>query len=81
MQVNGCSFKMRPSLSRFKEQSDAAVEQPEAAQQDGADAGTLKSQKSANPLLGIVTSQRDRFRARCPASYSFLALQTLGVGF
>ena len=52
-------------LCRFRQLSEGAAEQSEAVQQEEADAGAANAPKPANPLLGIVTSQRDRFRARC----------------
>lgn len=38
-------------------------------QQEAADGDKAKAPKSADPLLSIVTSQRDRFRARCAGSH------------
>ena len=59
---------LHAGLSRFQKlPQEAATEQLEAAQQGHADAGAARSQKAADPLLGIVISQRDRFRARCAA--------------
>ena len=51
-------------LSRFKQLSESVTEQLEAVQRDSGGAGQAGQQKPAEPLLGIITSQRDRFRAR-----------------
>ena len=51
-------------LSRFKQLSESATEQLEAVQRDNGGAGQAGQQKPTEPLLGIITSQRDRFRAR-----------------
>ena len=54
-------------LCRFKQQSEGASEQLDVVQQGDADAGAAKALVPANALLGIVSSQRDRFRSRCAA--------------
>lgn len=51
-------------LSRFKQLSESVTEQLEAVGRDSGDAGQAGQQKPAEPLLGIITSQRDRFKAR-----------------